>query len=57
MNNDKQKPKYKIKYKLDWNDDSILKVRWKSPNDKKSNLFNLIVNMNDDDFLKIKDNH
>ena len=45
------------KTKLDLKDNSILKIRWKSPNDKKENTLNINVDFKDANTIKIKDNH
>lgn len=42
---------------MDFKDDSILKVKWNSPNDKKENVLNFGIDMKDNNFIKIKDNH
>ena len=45
-----------LKYKFDSKDNSILKIKWKSPNDKKENI--LDFRMDKEDYtIKIKDNH
>lgn len=38
-------------------DNSILKIAWHSPNDNKSNLFNMLVDFKDPALIRIKDNH
>lgn len=47
----------KVKYKLDFKDDSIMKVKWKSPNDGKENVLDIGIDLKDNSFIKIKDNH
>lgn len=46
-----------FKTNFDLNDNSILKIAWNSPNDNKSNLFNMLVDFNDPAAIRIKDNH
>lgn len=38
-------------------DNSIMKITWKSPNDKKENLVNMLLNPLDFSTMRIKDNH
>lgn len=45
-----------LKYKFDTKDNSILKIKWVSPNDKKENT--LDVRSDKENYtIKIKDNH
>lgn len=45
-----------INYSFKPLDNSIMKVSWNSPNDRKPNLFNLLMS-NEPYFIRIKDNH
>lgn len=47
----------KVRVKLDFKDDSIMKIKWKSPNDNKQNTVDFNVDFSKDDFIKMKDNH
>ena len=44
------------KYKFDIKDNSIIKIKWTSPNDKKENTLN-IRSDKEDYTIKIKDSH
>ena len=55
-NNEEKKNKINVKYVLDWDDDSIIKISWNSPNDNKSNLFNMLLSP-EPYTIRIKDNH
>lgn len=46
-----------VNYSFNPRDNSILKIAWNSPNDNKSNLFNLLVDFKDPAWIRIKDNH
>lgn len=45
-----------IKYKFDAKDNSLLKIKWNSPNDKKENTLD-IRSDKEKYTIKIKDNH
>ena len=49
--------KRQIKYKFDRKDNSILKIKWKSPNDKKGNTFDVNVNPKKFNTIEIQDEH
>ena len=46
-----------FKFLLDWDDNSIVKLKWKSPNDKKSNLFDFLVDFGNNNDMIIRDFH
>lgn len=60
MNMGKKRKSYprspNIKIKLDMTDNSIFKVKWKSPNDQKENTVDIRADK-ENYTLKIKDNH
>ena len=49
--------KVKIRYNFDINNDSILKLKWQSPNDKKMNVIDFTADPEKGNTIKIKDNH
>lgn len=49
--------KVKVRYKFDTNDDSVLKFKWRSPNDRKMNELNFVNDGNGGNTINIKDNH
>jgi hypothetical protein len=49
--------KVKIRYNFDINNDSILKLKWQSPNDKKMNVIDFTTDPEKGNTIKIKDNH
>jgi hypothetical protein len=46
-----------VKFTFNPYDNSIMKIAWNSPNDGKSNLFNLLMNPREITTLRIEDNH
>lgn len=46
-----------VHYKFDITDNFIVKVKWKSPIDKKDNTLNINADIKEVNFIKIKDNH
>lgn len=49
--------KVNVRYKFDTNDDSVLKFKWRSPNDRKMNELNFVNDENGGNTINIKDNH
>ena len=47
----------KVKVKFDPKDNSIIKVKWNSPIDKKGNVLNINADPKKFNTIKIKDNH
>lgn len=46
----------RIDYKFDPTDNSIMKIAWNSPNDKKQNIVNFLMDW-EPYTIRIKDNH
>lgn len=49
--------KVKVRYKFDTKDNSVLKLKWQSPNDRKMNELNFVNDENGGNTINIKDNH
>lgn len=49
--------KVNVRYKFDTNDDSVLKFKWRLPNDRKMNELNFVNDENGGNTINIKDNH
>jgi len=45
------------RYKFDLKDNSIVDVKWNSPNDKKYNNVRITADFRDFNFVTIRDNH
>lgn len=52
-----QSPNNRNKYTIDFYNNSIVNVKWESPNDKNENVLDININLKDKDMVKVKDNH
>ena len=53
----KKNNKSNTNYKMDFKDNSIVNVKWSSPNDKKANNLRIVANFKDANFVRVRDYH